>query len=65
MIQREALPRNLIRETHLGRWTPEPGQQGEFFSSDALRYKSISGEISWNWVRLFLGSGVIAFGAKF
>lgn len=52
MIQREARPRNLIRETRLGQWTWERGQRGEFFSSDTLRYKSISGEISWNWVRL-------------
>lgn len=52
MIQREARPRNLIRETHFGRWTRERGQRGEFFSSDILRYKSISREISWNWVRL-------------
>lgn len=33
-------------------WTRERGQQGEFVSSNTLRYKSISREISWNWVRL-------------
>lgn len=30
----------------------ERGQQGAFFSSNTLRYKSISREISWNWVWL-------------